>query len=340
MRQNIILFILCVSVIINVTGCSVTRFTETRLGQGLKKANKTKFKLDFQFDYNASDKSFNLALAHQPYSIYKPRITLIDLGAGLAAVGIWTMVFYDNWDHDNTFDFTDDTFDWYDSEWWEKAVLIGVPADILLYWTFAYPFDRKSIKMPKQLLTNHPYRIVLPDHGYKGVDYTTTTGEEQIRIKEFLSQLGNTSYLRGLDSLKFRSITDISGKQHRRNYTVSPFFFPNGNGPDPLPKLKIQTKWTKNPIRAGEKAILQITVKNTGDTLLRDLVVTTSSDNPNFNNWEHDFGNIQRSESRTQAISFSSDTGIFSDNVTVILYFKAHIGNVGQVFTEALDISR
>ena len=342
MRQNVILFILSISIIINVTGCAVTRFTETRFGYGVKKANKTKFKLDFQFDYNPTDSSFRLSLAHQPYSIYKPRITLNDLGVGLVAVGIWAKVFYDNWDHDDTFDFTDDTFDWYDSEWWEKAVLIGVPADILLYWTVAYPFDRRSVKMPKQLLTDHPYRIVLPDHGNKGVDYTTTTGHETIKIKEFLSQLGNTSYLRGLDSLKFRSITDLSGKQHRRNYTVSPFIILNGNGPDLLPnkRVRIQTEWTKNPISAGEKAILQITVDNTGNTLLRDLVATTSSNKPDFDNWDQEFGNLPRGGSRTQAISFSTDEKIANHNVTVRIRLKAQTGDVGQTDTETLSITK
>ena len=198
--KKIILFALTAFVVISVTGCSVGRFTQTRLMEGVKKVNKTDLKLDFQLDYNPTDRSLSINLAHQPYSIYKPKITLIDLGVGLAAAGLWGAVFYDNWDHNYTFDFTDDTFDWYDSEWWEKAVLIGVPVDILLYWTFSYPIDRKKVKLQQQPLIDHPYRIELPDHGNLGIDYKTT-GDEKIVIRKFLADLGNPSYLSNINSL-------------------------------------------------------------------------------------------------------------------------------------------
>ena len=124
---------------------------------GLKKANKTRMDLDFQLGFNVTDRSLRVTLEHQPHAIYKPRITLTDLGIGIASLGLLGKVLYDNWDHDYTFTFVDDTFDWYGSEPWEKAVMIGVPADILLYWAFSYPFDRKFVKTGPPLI-DRPYR--------------------------------------------------------------------------------------------------------------------------------------------------------------------------------------
>ena len=116
MKRNLHLSLLSLLLLINITGCSVTRFAETRLGYGVKKANKTDLNLDFQLGFNATDGSLIVTLEYQPYSIYKPRITLTDLGVGLAALGLLGKVFYDNWDHDYTFTLVDDTFDWYGSE--------------------------------------------------------------------------------------------------------------------------------------------------------------------------------------------------------------------------------
>ncbi len=334
MKQNLLLFTLSVFLLINVIGCSVGRFTQTRLMEGVKKINKTDLKLDFQLDYNPSNRSLSINLAHQPYSIYKPKITLIDLGVGLAAIGVWGAVFYDNWDHDNTFDFTDDTFDWYDSEWWEKAVLIGVPADFLLYWTFSYPIDRKKVKLTRQPLLNHPYRIELPDHGNIGIDYTTTIGDEEIVITEFLSKLRNPSYLQNIGSLKFKVTTDVSGMQYNRHYTAPVPL----KGGDPITDVEIDLEWEKKQIRAGERAILHITVKNIGRTVLTNLTAKTASTDPNFNNFELPFGNIPVGKLKKIAIAFSTDTEISIQDVTVNIRLTTSTGNLVRETQTKLSI--
>ena len=289
MKQNLAVLTVTVFMLINIMGCSVVRFAETRMEHGLKKANKTRMDLDFQLGFNATDRSLRITLEHQPYTIYKPRITLTDLGIGLASLGLLGKVLYDNWDHDYTFTFVDDTFDWYGSEPWEKAVMIGVPADILLYWTFSYPFDRKAVSIQRQPLPAHPYRIELPDHGNIGRDYRTTTGTEQIYLQNFLSDIGNPSFLKNIESLKFRAFTEVGGKQHNRNYTVSGItIFPPPTPPDPEPdpnsisQVEVKAQWIKNRLRAGEKATLKITVKNTSDTIFTEFTVRTVSFHPSF----------------------------------------------------------
>ena len=335
--KNFLLFTLRVLFLINVMGCSAVRFTETRMMEGVKKVNKTDLKLDFQLDYNPTNRSLSINLAHQPYAIYKPQITLIDLGVGLASFGILGKVFYDNWDHDYTFDFTDDTFDWYGSEWWEKAILIGVPVDMLLYWTFSYPFDRKMVKLQRQPLINQPYRIELPNHGNIGKDYTTITSIDQIDIKKFLSDLGNPSYLQNIESLKFRASTEVGGIQYRQDYTapVPPIF------PIPIPterNVKIDAEWAKNSVRAGERAVLKITVNNTGKTVLTDLTATTVSSHPNFNNWKLKFGDIQIGKSETRSLSFSTETEVSTKDITVSLSFKTASGDLRQKIERKLTI--
>ena len=329
MKQNLAVLIVTI-LMINITGCSVVRFAETRIGYGVKKINKTEMNLDFQLGFNATDQSLRVTLEYQPYSIYKPRISLTDLGVGLASLGLLGKVLYDNWDHDYTFTFVDDTFDWYGSEPWEKAVMIGVPVDILLYWAFAYPFDRKAVKIQRQPLSDYPYRIELPDHGNIGRDYRTTTGIERIEIRKFLSELGNPSYLRGIESFKFRAFTEVSGKQYRKDHIVSI--------PIPDPIIEIEAQWVKNRLRRGEKAVLKVTVKNVSKTTLTEFTITTVSSDSYFNNWPLKLGNIAQGASKTQVSSFSTDPNMPSQDVSVRLRFESNNSVVHPEIEKTLHI--
>ena len=62
MKENFLLFTLSVLFLINVMGCSAVRFTETRMMEGVKKVNKTDLKLDFQLDYNPTNRSLSINL--------------------------------------------------------------------------------------------------------------------------------------------------------------------------------------------------------------------------------------------------------------------------------------
>ena len=342
MKQNLTVFILTVVLCVNVTGCSVVRFAETRMGEGLKKANKTKMDLDFQLGFNATDRSLSVTLEYQPYEIYKPRTTLTDLGMGMVSLGILGKVLYDNWDHDYTFTFIDDTFDWSGSEPWEKAVMIGVPADILLYWAFSYPFDQKAVKTEKQPLTNHVYRIELPDHGNLSRDYRATTGTERIEIRNFLSELGNPSFLKDLESLKFRASTEVGGKQNNRDYTVSGIIIQDvipdpDPSPDPSPPVQIEAQWVENRLRVGEKAALKITVKNLGGTVLTEFTAMTSSGNSHFHDWKLKFGDIAPETSETRTLGFSTDE-MSPQDVSVLLRFESTNGFTHPEIEETLHI--
>lgn len=354
MKQSLIVFMLITLMLVNITGCSVVRLAETRMGYGLKKANKTRMDLDFQLGFNAIDRSLRVTLEHQPYTIYKPRITLTDLGVGLVSLGLLGKVFYDNWDHDYTFTFVDDTFDWYGSEPWEKAVMIGVPADILLYWAFSYPFDQKAVQFENQPLRNQSYHIILPDHGNIGRSYRTTTGTEQIYVRDFLSDLGNPTFLKDIESLKFRVSTEVGGKQHNKDYTVSGIIIRSLDPPDPIPvspdpipappdpirtpQVEMDVQWIEDRLHAGEKAILKITLKNTSETVLTEFSVTTVSSIPHFNNWELKFGNIAPGTSKTRSLGFSTDLETNPQDVSVTLHFEEANGIVHEALERILHI--
>ena len=323
--------------LIPITGCSVARFTETRLGYGVKTANKTDLDLDFQLGFNTTDSSFHVTLAYQPYGIYKPRITLIDLGVGLTSLGLLGKVLYDNWAHDDTFTFADDTFDWYGSAPWEKAVMIGVPVDILLYWSFAYPFDRQAVSLQRQPLVDHPYRMQLPDHGNIGIDYRTTTGDEKIYVQTFINALSNPTYLQQVGSLKF----EVAMGQHSRYHTLKGFIVPP---PQPLPPspngstqhVEVDAEWSKYRLRAGEKAALKVVVKNTSKTVLRGITATTESADPDFNDWTLTFGDIAPGASKTRVLRCSTDSA--PKTVFVTLRFEASIGDVPPEIQTQLEL--
>ncbi len=326
MKQSLTAFTFTVLILINITGCSVVRFAETRIGYGVKKANKTKMDLDFQLGFNVTDHSLSVTLEHQPYEIYKPQITLTDLGVGLASLGLLGKVLYDNWDHDYTFTFVDDTFDWYGSEPWEKAVMIGVPADILLYWAFSYPFDRKAIRTERKPLIDHPYRIELLDYDNIGIAYRTVSGTEYIEIKDFLNKLGNHSVLQDIKSqdiisLQFRASTQVGRKKHSRNYTVSGIIIPPL--PPPVSQVEVDVQWIEHRLRVGEKATLKVTVKNSDQTTLAEFAAITDSPNPRFNNWKLKFGDIAPGASVTRALGFSTDPEMAPQEVHVTLRFEA-----------------
>ena len=180
-------------------------------------------------------------------------------------------------------------------------MLIGVPIDILLYWGFSYPFDHKAIRLQRQPLIAHPYRIELPDHGRISRDYRTTTGTEQIEIQKFMSELRHPPYLQDVESLKFRASTEVGGRQYNKDYTVSSGFIP----PPPPPNgvsLEVDAQWIKPRLRAGERATLKVIVENTGETTLTGITDNNRKSDPYFDNWVLEFGNIVQGASETRIL--------------------------------------
>ena len=343
MKRDLPLLALILFLLTGMTGCSVVRFAETRIGHGVKSANKTDLNLDFRLGFNATDGSLSVTLEHQPYRIYKPRITLTDLGVGVAALGLFGKVYYDHWNHKYTSTFMDDTFDWYGTQPWEKAVLIGVPIDFLLYWCFSYPFDRKAVRLPRQPLTGHEYRIELPDHGSIGINYRATARTEQIDIQSFLSDLSNPPNFENIGSLKFRASTEVSGMRYRRDYIVSGFIPPPPPPPLPPPpppqRIEVEGQWIQSRLRAGDRATLEVTVKNTSASILPSFTVKTVSVDPHLDGWELAFGNIAQGASQTRILRCITDRNMRpQETVSIRLQFRDSKGIVHPEIETQLEI--
>ena len=340
MKQDLPLLALILFLLIDITGCSVVRFAETRIGYGVKSGNKTDLDFDFRLGFNSTDGSLSVTLEHQPYRIYKPRITLTDVGVGFAALGLFGKVYYDHWNHKYTPTFTDDTFDWYGTQPWEKAVLIGVPIDFLLYWCFSYPFDRKAVRLPRQPLTGHEYRIELPDHGSIGINYRATARTEQIDIQNFLSELNNPPNLENIGSLKFRASTEVNGMRYKRDYIVSGFIrLPPPPPPPPPQRIEVEGQWIQSRLRAGDRATLEVNVKNTGKTILTNFIVKTVSIDPHLDGWELAFGDIAQGASETRTLRCIMDQNMRpQETVTIRLQFQDAMGVVHPDIETQLEI--
>ena len=337
MKRDLPRVALTVLLLISLTGCSVVRFAETRQGEGLKVTNQSGLDLDFQLRFNSATRSLVVSLGYQPSSIYKPRITRADVNVGLIALGIFGKIYYDHWNHKDTFTVLDDTFDWSGTQTWEKAVLIGVPVDILLYWCLSYPLDRKTIKGPRQPLKDHEYRLYLPDYG-GSVSYRTTTGREQIKIDEFLSALRNPPDLQNVDTLKFRLSTEVEGRWYSRDRTVRGFR-PLPLPPPPSESVTVAVAWTRSRVKAGEQTFLTVMVANTGTANLSGFTVKIVSRALFLDNEEWKFGNIAQGESKTLNYRVRTDKQMHRENpATVLLHFEAANGVVHPAIETHLEI--
>ena len=219
-------------------------------------------------------------------------------------------------------------------------MLIGVPVDILLYWGFSYPFDQKAIRLSKQPLIAHPYRIELPDHGHISREYRTLTGTEQIEIQKFLSELRHPPYLQDIESLKFRVSTEVGGRQYNRDYTVSwGFIPPPPNGKASPSSVEVDVQWIEHRLRVGEKATLQVIVENTGETPLTGVRTTTLSPDPYFDNWVLEFGDISQGASETRILRCGTSKDLRPQaTVLVVLRFEAATGGVHPDIETELEI--
>ena len=112
--------------------------------------------------------------------------------------------------------------DWNRTSALQKAIMIGVPLDTVLwvYYATKYeatihePWKRKREIIGKwQLLGNHPYRIDLPTYNF-GKDYWSESGNERVQISDFLSHIENPGRFKDVDSVSLRASTEFDGKAY------------------------------------------------------------------------------------------------------------------------------
>ena len=222
MKRNLISTPIIILLLMGTTGCSVVRLTENFAGYGVNRTpvgepevRRTQLsRQDLQLGISATDSGLSLKLSFLPYYhleqrqtfTTKPRLTGVDIAVGLASAGLIGWVAYDNWRADRVYVISEDgslkegrTFDWQGAPLWQKAVMLGVPADFALAAILhtlpgkvMTPWEQKGEEEgTPQWLRDHPYRLELSGYNH-GKNYQTTSGKnETIAIRDFLKDLKN-----------------------------------------------------------------------------------------------------------------------------------------------------
>ena len=251
MKRNLIPVTVIILILMSTAGCSVVRLAENAVGYGVKRtpAGDTEIRRaqlsrqDLRLGISATGSGISLQLRVLPYYhleqrqtfTSRARLTGLDIAIGLTSAGFLGWVAYDNWSGNGTYVISDDgsftegrIFDWEGADLWQKAVMIGVPADFALAAVLHTLSGRTTTPWEGQgeeegtlqWLKRHPYRLELPGYNLRK-DYRTTSGAETIAIRGFLEGVKNPAPFLETDTLQIRAFTEFEGKPYEQTLTLT-----------------------------------------------------------------------------------------------------------------------
>ena len=364
-------------IVLSTAGCSAVRLVENSFGYGIdrttvvdteERRNEVRPR-DFQIQFGATETDFRFQLHYVPhYKIeqrdiikYRPESTLLDLAVGLATTALWGKAIYDTWlykekkladtqvDWDN-FEPYDFRFDWEGTSFWNKAIMIGVSVDIVLYRligsirrTHRTGWAQTGEEAGSlQGIRQQDYRIELPVYDFSK-QYRTTSGDEKVPIQGFLYGLEEPKPFLNLSSIDVRASTKVDGKTDEETLTLEgweqlkPFrwhalkvvegidMFSTGQPVGkPFAKVVEEPRWIPNPVRAGDTTTLSVTVENSGKGTLYRFTTHTVSTEPAFNNKKLEFGKIAVGASRTLKLPVKTDASMKTQTLTIPLHFAEY----------------
>ena len=373
MKNRFINLTLTVLILISSVGCSAVKVVQTQARIGVERTvgaaeeRRTKLdKRDFRLGFNATENQLGIRLEYRPYYslekqeivTYRPtKTTGLEMTIGAVYAGLLVWVLSDvvvktgevavN-DEGELYDVT--KFDWSRMNSTQKVALAGISLDSII-WLFAHSSKtvqepwRKTGEVPGkwQFLQKHPYRIELPTYNF-GKNYLSNTGNESIRIDDFLSGLDNPLRFRDINSVSLRASAKVDEETYLKDLNLTsqaqlrPFHdsvlaalnidMISTGKPRLMPRPEVQTGWHKGAVQAGEQATLTVTVKNTGKGTLYRLTALTSNSDSTFNNQELKFGKIDPGESKTAYVSFNIDKLMRTQEVPIILKFAEYNGHI------------
>ena len=386
MKNILISLMLSVLIFMTTAGCAVVRVMQTQAGVAVEKAasipevRKTKLnKRDFRLEFGATDDSLGIRLEYRPYYdlerreivTYKPQkaASTLEILIGLASAGLLGWAVFDNLvetgeiavnDEGELYNVTE--FDWDGASSLQKAIMVGVPLDSILWIYYATKYETtlhepwmKSGDVPGewQLLGNHPYRIELQTYNF-GKDYSAKSGIESIPIREFLVGIKNPAHLTEIDSVSLQALTEFDGKAYQKTVRLTaqsqlqPFHdtalaalgvdMISTGKPRLMPRPEAVARWVEASVRAGGTATLRVTAKNTGKGTLYRFAALTVSSNLAFNNRELKFGKIEPGESRTFPVSFELDKLMRTQEVPILIQFGEYNGHVPANIEDKLKV--
>ena len=232
----------------SLTGCSVVRLMEVATGQKTvidKETRKTEIekKKDVKLSLSPMGDGLGLRLQYQPHyevqsrSIMRSRGGDDFLSSSIAWAEFFTLM-YVTMDLFGLLDYLEESDsseesdassrDWSTLKTWEKAVIIGVPSDFLL-WTITKNFRptkrtpwEPSHTTPGTLIevSNHPITVSLPQLGYTETYLTNSAGELTISVHDFISKIPGPKLDTVLhtDSIKVDTSTNIDGVKQQQSF--------------------------------------------------------------------------------------------------------------------------
>lgn len=385
MKNRFINLMLIVLISMSTGGCSAVRLIQTNAGveatKSVERSEERRTPLsrkDFRFGFNASGSQLGVRLEYRPYYdleiqehvVYTPNVrsTTAELILGAATSGLFIWALVDNLVETGEIAVNDEgelynvhEFDWDGANSLQKAIIIGVPLDFLLYGA-ALSVEMKVREPWKQrgtfpdewqLLRNHPYRIELPTYNF-GRDYRSKTGNESIAVTEFLTGIKNPISFMNIDSVSLRASTDFEGKGYQKtlNFTTQTQLQPfrevalaskgidmiSTGKPRLMPRPETTFRWNKNTVQAGEMATLWVTIKNTGKGALYRVTALTVSQDPTLNNHELKFGKIEPDNSISIPVSFKTDKLKRTQEIPVRIKFAEYNGHIPENIEAKLKV--
>ena len=239
MRHNVINSTLILLIAMSTAGCSVARLAQST-GQTVKTEIRQRERIrdDIQLGFEVTGDSLNVLLYSVPYykqeqreiHQYRSRTTGLDWAMGLASLGVLYWVVSPEIS-ESLFSEPGSIEDlWNSRETWQKAVMVGIPADWMLSWivqssnSWTESKTWEKVEVPageKKWRTDYPYYIRMPDYDF-GKTYYTTSGDDTIDITEFLSDFNTEAFLdNDLNSLTLQASTTIKGQSYEKEYTLN-----------------------------------------------------------------------------------------------------------------------
>ena len=376
MKHVLINMMLITLISISTAGCTVVRVMQTNAGSNAEKLVKNTeerrtqlSQRDFRLRFNATGSQLGVRLEYRPYYglekrelvkyVPKEGVGSLEILMGLTSVGLLSWAVFDNLVETGEVKINDEgelynvrELDWNRTSALQKAIMIGVSIDAILWTYYATkyettvhePWKRKGEVMGEwQLLGNHPYRIELPTYNF-GKDYASESGNELFQISDFLSRVENPGRFKDVDSVLLRASTEFDRRVYQETLTLTrqsqlqPFHdtalaatgidMISTGKPRLMPRPEVVTEWHKAPIQAGDEATLDVRVKNTGKGTLYRFTALTMSSNPTFNNRELKFGKIAPGESKKVSVSFQVDKLMRTRDIPIRIRFTEYNSHI------------
>ena len=357
MEHNSVRVMAILLIAMSAAGCSALRIIGTQAGVACEKTTETQAqrtnklsRKDVRMTFSASGNELSLQLQYQPYYIeleereaakYTPKPSLLALVMFLPEVIALGYTIGNLADEDSI-------IDWDGAEDWEKAVLVGVPADFVLSLLASrvskvkYTPWQPSKVAPGDLMwiTGQPYRIDFPKYNF-GKDYHTQTGDERIDLFKLALDVPDPSLFIDMQSVDVAASTTIDGKNYQEITTVSDqnvlrtlhnlalgIDMISTGKPRLKPRAEAFAQWMDSEMRAGKLSMLKIMVENTGKGELYRVTAKTASPNEEFNGRSLEFGKIDPGELKTRGLPFIADEMMPTQDVPIHITFDEYNGYV------------